>query len=118
MIFQEELAQKIMAGKKTATRRRMVAGKPRSPWYRHRCAYKPGQVFTVNPGRGKTNIGKARVISVYPQALGAMTEQDARREGCKSLKHFREVWKAINKVFNPAELVWVVEFEPMESGEP
>jgi hypothetical protein len=117
VIFQEELAKKVMAGEKTATRRRMVAGKPRSPWYRHGCGYKVGQVFTINPGRGIKNIGKARVTRVYSQPLGAMLEQHARQEGCKSLKHFRELWKSINKVWNPAERVWVVEFERLGAGE-
>lgn len=105
-----------MAGEKTATRRR-YQDNPRSPWYHGRCAYKVGQVFTVNPGRGKTNIGRARVTKVYAQALGSMTEKDARREGCKNLKHFREVWKAINGIWNPIERVWVVEFERLGAGE-
>lgn len=95
----------------------MVAGKPRSPWYRHGCAYEVGQVFTINPGRGVTRIAEARITAVYAQALGAMTDKDARREGCKNLKHFREVWKAINRVWNPAERVWVIEFERLGAGE-
>lgn len=111
MIFKEELARKIITGDKRATRRRMVPGKPRSPWYRHRCAYTEGQVFAVNPGRGKSRVAEAKVTKVYSQQLGRMTEKDAKLEGFKSLKHFREVWKEINKVWNPAELVWVVEFE-------
>lgn len=111
MIFKEELARKIITGDKRATRRRMVPGKPRSPWYRHRCAYTEGQVFTINPGRGKSRVAEARVTRVYAQRLGQMNEKDAKLEGCKSLKHFRETWKALNRIWNPAELVWVVEFE-------
>lgn len=111
MIFQKDLARKIVTGDKRATRRRMVPGKPRSPWYRHHCAYTEGQVFTINPGRGVSRVARAKVTRVYSQQLGEMTEKDAKLEGCKGLKHFRETWKAINKVWNPAELVWVVEFK-------
>jgi hypothetical protein len=111
MIFREELARKIISGDKRATRRRMVAGSPRSPWYRHRCSYSEGQVFAVNPGRGKPRVAEAKVTKVYAQQLGQMTDKDAKLEGFKNLKHFREAWKEINRVWNPAERVWVVEFE-------
>jgi hypothetical protein len=111
MIFQADLARSIIRGDKRATRRRMVPGKPRSPWYRHGCSYKVGQVFTVNPGRGIARVAEAKITAVYSQRLGQMTEKDAKLEGCKNLKHFRETWKAINKVWNPAEEVWVIEFE-------
>jgi hypothetical protein len=111
VIFQEDLARKIIHGDKRATRRRMVPGKPRSPWYRRGCSYKVGQVFTINPGRGKSRVAEAKVTAVYSQPLGQMTEKDAKLEGCISLKHFREVWKGLNRVWNPSEKVWVVEFE-------
>lgn len=111
MIFKEELAQKILRGEKTATRRQMSYN-PRGHWYREKCIYDVGQVFTINPGRGVKNIGSAKATAVYKQRLGDATEADAHREGCKSLAGFRDLFAAINDgTFNPDEEVWVVEFE-------
>ena len=122
MIFREELAEKILRGEKTATRRRM-SDNPRSPWYRERCAYEVGQVFTVNPGRGVPRVGEARVTAVYPQPLGHMTEADALKEGFRptetgtALYHFDAAWEEINGDYFPDEAVWVIEFEPVQDEE-
>jgi hypothetical protein len=112
MIFREDLAKAIMRGKKTATRRRL-SDNPRSPWWKEKCAYKVGQVFTINPGRGVTNIGRARVTAVYKQRLFDMTETAAWKEGFDSLVAFRIAWRSINGGFFNEE-VWAVEFEPVE----
>lgn len=120
MIFREELAVAILRGKKTATRRRF-SDNPRSPWYEGRCAYKVGQVFAVQPGRGKPRIGDARVTAVYVQPLGHMTEEDALKEGFRSsragrsaLLNFDSAWEEINGDYFPDEAVWVIEFELLE----
>lgn len=115
MIFREELAKAVMRGEKTATRRRMNDN-PRSPWFREKCAYKVGQVFTINLGRGITNIGKTRATAVYSQRLGEARSGDAWREGFRSLLAFRDGFARINGGFNPDEEVWVVEFELVPSG--
>ena len=120
MIFREELAQAILRGEKTATRRQM-SDNPRGHWYREKCIYDVGQVFTINPGRGVANIGKARVTAVYKQRLGLARAMDARREGFPSLRAFRDAFARINGSFNLGEQVWVVEFElvpqPSKGGE-
>ncbi len=63
MNFRPELAEAVMAGRKTATRR-LVSDNPRSPWWREKCVYRVGQVVAVCPGRGRRQIGRARVSSV------------------------------------------------------
>lgn len=52
-----------------------------------------------------------RVIDVYEQLLGEMTEEDAVREGGYTLDEFREKWEEINDGWDPEQLVWVVEIE-------
>ena len=110
MIFRPELAQLILDGKKTATRRR-TSDNPRSPWSSERCGYKLGQRFAINPGRGVARVGDVTATCVYPQPLRLMQEEDAHKEGFESLEDFKAAWKAINGTFDPREWVWVVEFE-------
>jgi hypothetical protein len=110
MIFKRELAEAIVRGEKTATRRVMNKN-PRSPWYRERCAYKIGQVFTINPGRGVKGIGLAKVTDVYWQRVDDVGERDARREGLESLARFLHVFGDINPKAGLNTPIWVVEFE-------
>lgn len=124
MIFKPELAERILRGEKTATRRRL-SDNPRSPWFRVKCAYEVGQIFAVQPGRGKQRIGDAIITSVYRQALGGVNENDAYAEGFQPgriLKTAREAfvhaWCEINGSYDSAEIVHVIEFELLpESGE-
>ena len=113
MIFKQELADKIVAGQKMATRRRL-SDNPRSPWFRDRCRYSVGQEFTVNPGRGVSRVCSAAITAVYKQALGEMRPRDAELEGFEFLHggvdSFRGAWAGINGKVDPDEEVWVVEF--------
>jgi hypothetical protein len=95
MIFRPELADKIVAGTKTATRR-LPTNNPGSPWFKDRCSYKPGQVFTINPGRGKVRVAEARVTRIFKQLLAEVTDQDAVAEGFASLEEFLDAFRSIN----------------------
>lgn len=116
MIFRRELAEAILRGEKTATRRQM-SDNPRSPWYRERCSYEVGQIFAVQPGRGVKRICDARVTAVYQQLLAYMDEEDARREGFlanddgSALHGFIAAFCEINGSYDSAEVVHVIEFE-------
>ncbi|MGH2878983.1 MAG: ASCH domain-containing protein [Solirubrobacteraceae bacterium] len=111
MIFKRELAEKVMRGEKTVTRR-LCSNNPRSPWWRERCAYREGQVFTINPGRGVPRIGEARVTGVRKQRLGdGFCDEEARREGFPTTAAFVDAFVAINGSIDPAAVVWRVEFE-------
>ena len=114
MIFRRELAEQILAGEKTATRRRM-SDNPRSPWFREKCAYEFGQVFAVQPGRGKKRIGDARVTAVYSQSLYAIANFQAREEGFEDRYKFFAAWAEINGDCDTGELVHVIEFEVVGS---
>lgn len=116
MQFRRELAEAIMRGEKTATRRKL-SDNPRSPWWREKCSYDVGQVFAVQPGRGVKGIGSARVTAVYKQRLGEMSEADALAEGFQAknglpaYSWFDATWQKINRKYDRTEEVWVVEFE-------
>ena len=110
MIFRAELAAKIIAGEKTVTRR-LCSENPRSPWWRQRCALRPGQTFAVQPGRGKPAIARARATRVSREALGRLSDHEARREGFATADAFELAFTAINGSYDPAALVWRVEFE-------
>lgn len=110
MIFKRALAEKAVAGEKTVTRR-LVSDNPRSPWFVDECGYRAGQVFTINPGRGVTNIGRARVLSVRREELGRLDDAEARREGFPDAAAFEAGFDGINGGYTPEALVWRLEFE-------
>lgn len=128
MIFRPELADAVMGGRKTVTRR-LCSENPRSPWWVGGCSYDVGQVFTVNPGRGKVNIGSARVVDVERQRLGDAFgdtfgvddtgrdgdgDEEARREGFRGATAFKLAWLAINHTYDPDAVVWRIEFEAIQ----
>ncbi len=106
MNFKPDLAAKVMSGDKTVTRR-LVSDNPRSPWWREKCAYRVGQEVAICPGRGKHQIGKARVVRVsrQPQA-----------EGFASTEAFCEAWMAINGDYDPMALVWRIGLEAVRDA--
>lgn len=109
MNFQPELADKVMAGRKTITRR-LASENPRSPWFKDRCAFRVGQRFAVCPGRGKVNIGHATVRSVRLERLGHIPNHEAVREGFRSTQEFERAFTSINGSYDPDVLVWRIVF--------
>ncbi len=110
MNFRDELARAVMRGEKTVTRR-LVSANPRSPWWREQCAYRVGQEVAICPGRGKHQIGKARVTSVNKAALIRLSDEGARAEGFASADDFEEAWRQINGSYHADALVWRIGLE-------
>lgn len=106
--FKPELAEKVMSGTKTVTRR-PVSDNPRSPWWRERCRYEPGKDYAVQPGRGVKAIGRATVVSVRLERLGDIDGREAEREGFRDLTEFVCAFTAINGHYRADALVWRVE---------
>lgn len=109
MIFRRDLAEKVMAREKTATRR-LPSPKKRSPWYWRGCIYRVGHEFAVQPGRGKDAIGVAIPDRVALERLGAITAEQAVAEGFSDIRDFIAAWREINRTFDALQWVWVVEF--------
>lgn len=110
MNFKPALAEMVMRGEKTVTRR-LTSQNPRSPWFVDQCALKVDRTYAVCPGRGKNAIGRVRIVSVRREPLGVLNDAEARLEGCADAIHFTFVWRAINGAYDPHVLVWRVEFE-------
>lgn len=108
MNFRPELAEKVMAGEKTVTRR-LVSDNPRSPWYRKRCALVVGRDYAVCPGRGKPAIGRVIVLDTVEEALGWLTDREARCEGFPDRIAFTEAFADINGTYDAGARVWRVE---------
>lgn len=110
MNFRLELAEAVMAGRKTVTRR-LASENPRSPWWWQRCGLELGQDYAVCPGRGKPAIGRARVVGLRRETLDMVTNEEARREGFADVHAFGDAWRAINGRYEPDAIVWRVELE-------
>lgn len=109
MNFQAQLAEKVMRGEKTVTRR-LCRDNPRSPWFRNRCSLKVGRDYAVCPGRGKTAIGRVLILRTDKMRLGRLAPGEAWREGFASVAEFEEAFAAINGSYDRMALVWRVEF--------
>lgn len=109
MIFKPELAEKVLAGEKTVTRR-VPSDNPRSPWSRHGCKLKVDGCYAVQPGRSQHSLGRVWVQSVDLVPLGRLTAEEARAEGFASPADFERVWSAMHGGYDPALEVWRVEF--------
>lgn len=110
--FRPDLAEAVVAGRKTVTRR-LVSDNPRSPWWREKCAYRVGQEVAVCPGRGKHAIGRAVVVSVERMTLGILGRDEAQAEGFAGPIAFVEGWEAINGTYDPYAIVWRIGLEAL-----
>jgi len=111
----------IRTGSKTETRRE---------WERRQVV--PGNVYmatspSMNPDVPPIFIGHddcdcyIRVLDVYQQPLGDMTDADARAEGdYEDLEDFREGYERVygEGAWDPEKVVWVVEFEYVGRSRP
>lgn len=111
MNFQGDLAELVMAGKKTETRR-LLSDNPRSPWYKRECGFKVGRDYAVCRGRGKgPQIGRIEIIKTFQQPLDEIDEAGAVAEGCADVAEYFELFEKINGALARDIRVWVVRFE-------
>lgn len=103
MIFRPELAKLIKQGKKSQTRR-MIDSRT--------CRYRPGKAYALQPGRGKSAIGRITVTDVREERLGDISFQDARREGFRTTGDFFDYWQSLHGSVDLDLRVWVISFEP------
>jgi hypothetical protein len=141
MIFKPELAQAILDGRKTQTRR-LVTGNTKwdSPqkdrvvhvsYPTHWTKWEVGKDYAVCPGRGKKAVGRIRITGIRRERLKQISHNDAVAEGCKPLQlangelgtryvsavpPFMILWDSIHT--KPGTRwadnpdVWVLDFEP------
>lgn len=105
MIFKPELADLIINGRKTETRR-PVKGI---------CRYEEGKHYAIQPGRGQKAIDRLLVLSVTQESLGDIDHQAARREGFTDFGEFLDYWANLYNAdigdLDMEQRVWVINFE-------
>ena len=114
MNFAPDLADKILAGEKTVTRR-MPSDNPRSPWWRERCAFEVGRDYAICPGRRKSAVGRMRIVDVRLEPLGRVRRDgEVRREGFDDLVGFYERWSGMHGAVDTDRDVWRIAFEVVD----
>jgi hypothetical protein len=104
MMFKKALIDKILSGEKTATRR-------------VRQQAKVGDVLNLmaNKDYSKETGIYIEITRVYPQRLGDMTDEDAKKEGFPDLDHFKEYWiREIESSWDSDTVLWVHEFKTVK----
>lgn len=109
MIFKPELVEKILAGEKTVTRRR-IKHHLEPPRYRE------GREYAVQPGRGKKAVARIRVKRVSIEPLGIIDPNEARLEGFATERAFKSYWFQLYGSFDLTQLVHRIEFELVGSA--
>lgn len=127
MIFKQVLVDQILAGNKTMTRRPV---KPRSQSFggvtvrARTCAYQVGKTYAVQPGRGKKQVARIRVLAVRRERWIDISVGDARAEGfplpdsgAKPDAARVEFYSYVQGLYPDLDLTtecWVIEFELVE----
>lgn len=111
MNFRPELAEEVMAGNKSVTRR-LTSPNPRSPWYEGGCKLVVGRDYAVCPGRGKHAIGYVEIVEVtrewfYPDRI---LSREAHAEGFPTAQDFRETWMDLHGSLDGPVDVWRIRF--------
>jgi hypothetical protein len=133
MIFGKRSIEGILSGKKTQTRRlvgdtsyitrdgtgeitRVIHDKGR------RVKWQVGKTYAVQPGRGKKQVARIRVLKIRREDVRYISQSDVIAEGFSCEHEFWATWKALNdpglqlegNLFRrPDHLydVWVLNFE-------
>lgn len=102
MIFSGVLADKVLDGSKTQTRRPSRRDVP--------CRYEAGKTYAVQRKRGTHSVGRIRILSVSgPVLVNPISEADARAEGFDSASGFLDRWMELYGTV--AGRCWRIEFE-------
>jgi hypothetical protein len=102
VIFKPDMAQAILDGRKTQTRRPAKPGLP--------CTYRVGKTYAIQPGRGKHAVGRLLVTSVTLVPFMPMPEEDAHAEGFEHTDAFYERWESMYGFTKARDNVWRIEF--------
>jgi hypothetical protein len=129
MQFKPELAQKILKGEKTQTRRTVKPGERLvnlkeggkfviwrkdtglASLVHKRIKWQTGQSYSIQPGRGKPGLGRFLLLDIRRELVRDISEEDAIAEGFNSISKFLEAFESINGKAALDKEVWVLTFE-------
>lgn len=103
ILFKPEHVTPILSGRKTQTRRT------------GRLRWKVGAIRQAKTGYSReSEFAKIRVTAIRQEPLGAISHEDAIREGYESIEKYKEVFRRIYGYWNDELEVWVIDFERVE----
>lgn len=147
MIFKPELAQKVLTGEKTQTRRIVKPGEwfsvlpngSKAVFYEEgRLKWITGESYAIQPGRTKAAIGRFKLLDIRRERVQDISESDAIAEGvelnhyycdegtdsdptpihrCDPIGKFLELFESINGKGALEKEVWVLVFEVERKGD-
>ena len=139
MNFRPELLAKVLAGVKTQTRRPAKADhdsiKERSVTLEFmtagmrygdicevrttsgRTVYKVGKDYAACPGRGKSQLGRIKIVQIRREDVRTISREDVAAEGFQCRHDFFKVWvgfydpKALNHLLNETDFIRETELD-------
>ncbi len=105
LFFKRQFISKIREGSKTQTRR---LKQPK---------LSIGKEYCIRENYKSTLPDQIMIIDIFQQFLGEVSPEEVRKEGLASEQDFIEIWTEIYGYYDPAEIIWVVEFEYIGSTE-
>lgn len=124
MIFQYTLTQ-VLSGQKTQTRRTIkendvairgnhnqieaVAANDRIKW-------QVGQTYAVQPGRGKPQVARIKIVQINSEYVSHISQADAIQEGHKNQEEFLSLWKKLYGEKSLDDKVWAIKFELVDNS--
>lgn len=110
MLFTQDLAEKILGGKKTQTRR----STERRRGVR---VYEVGDRAGVQVGY-RPPVAYVIIKNRRRQAIGEITETDTEKEGFANVDEFKQFWLDRYGKWDPSQEVWVYDFVLDKRGSP
>lgn len=101
LLFTRDNVAKIIKGTKTETRR---VGQRR---WREEARH---QIKAAESGIFGEPLGLVEILKVEREALGAITDDGAKREGYRNRAQFFDAWRRLHGSLHLEGLVWVVRF--------
>lgn len=119
MIFQHTWPQ-ILSGSKVQTRRviradeqavRGLYNKIVAVMQGDRAKWQVGHEYAVQPGRGRAQIARIRIVQINSEYITRISLHDALQEGFASRQDFFRTWQQIHGPNSMELRVWVIHFE-------
>ena len=105
LFFKRQFISKIREGAKTQTRR---LKQPKLTI---------GKTYYLRENYRSTLPEQIMVTDIFQQFLGDISPEEAQKEGLTTEQNFIDTWTEIYGYYDPAELIWVVEFQYIDSTE-